>query len=169
VWESWIRVLTMGGGPSLANSSIMMWSWLICCHPMKPLNRSGLICPIMIDDHLVLICSLTFWWILGDALAGLGVELNHRGWYLLSCKNFWKLDWSNTKSGAHTYRAPCFSFAVMRVLKVIEVVWSIDRGSLAFQTKWCTSKKYKIRLGTSIESPSWFVRGVALVKSIRYG
>jgi hypothetical protein len=44
----------------------------------------------------------------------------------------------------------------MRVLKVIEVVWSVDREPHAFCSRWCTCKKYKRLLGTSIKS-SWLI------------
>jgi hypothetical protein len=52
------------------------------------MSRSRPTCPIMIDNHLMLIFSLTFRWILGDALVRLGIEPNHWWWYLLSCNFF---------------------------------------------------------------------------------
>jgi hypothetical protein len=132
VQKFWIRVLIVGGRSSLVKSSIMMWSRLIYYQPIKLMSRSGPTCLILIDDDLMLICSLMFWWILGDALTELEVKPNHRWWYLLSCKNFWKLSYSNTKSGAHTNEAPYFLYVVMHMLKVIEVIWSVDREPLAF-------------------------------------
>jgi hypothetical protein len=78
VRKSWIRVLIMDGRSSPVNSFIMIWSQLIRCQPMKLMSRSGLTCPIMIDDDLVLIYSPAFQWILEDMLAGLGVKPNHR-------------------------------------------------------------------------------------------
>jgi hypothetical protein len=45
---------------------------------------------------------------------------------------------------------PYFLYAVMRMLKVIEVVWSVDRESFTFCTWQCACKKYKRCLGTSI-------------------
>jgi hypothetical protein len=60
VHESWIRVLIVGGGDSLANSFIMMQNRLICYQSMNLMSRSGLICPIIIDADLVLTYSVMF-------------------------------------------------------------------------------------------------------------
>jgi hypothetical protein len=61
-----------------------------------------------------------------------------------------------TKSGAHTYGAPCFLYAAMRMLKVVEAIWSVDREPLSFCTRCCTCKKYMRWLETSIGSP-WLI------------
>jgi hypothetical protein len=52
--------------------------------------------------------------------------------------------------------APYFLDVVMRVLKVVEVIWGIDREPLAFCMRRCGCKKYKIWLETSIRSP-WLI------------
>jgi hypothetical protein len=44
----------------------------------------------------------------------------------------------------HRSRAPCFLYAAMRVLKVVEYVWSVDREPLTFYTRCCVCKKYKM-------------------------
>jgi hypothetical protein len=52
----------------------------------------------------------------------------------------------------------------MRVLKVVDVVWSIDREPITFL---CGDACAKSNRGTLIGSPLLFIRGVMHVKSIR--
>jgi hypothetical protein len=73
---------------------------------------------------------------------------------------------SNKSCMERQSRAPYFLYAVMRVLKIVEVVWSIDLEPLTFCTRRCACKTYKIPwlictrrcaykrwLGTLIRSP----------------
>jgi hypothetical protein len=62
-------------------------------------------------------------------------------------------------------------YAMKRVLKVIEDVWSADREPLAFYMRCHTCKKYALfflNKGPPIRSPLLFVRGALRVKIISF-
>jgi hypothetical protein len=57
----------------------------------------------------------------------------------------------------------------MYMLKVIEVVWSVDRGSLLFVRNDAHTENNRSNVVRRLVAPYFFVLGDARVKSIRYG